>query len=77
MMHFTDTQVQMGLSLAAEHGLSKNQAISFVILSLVHAGADVRQATDLVLGKGTSERIANELYDEFRARAQQAEEVEF
>ena len=76
-MIFTDSQVQMGLQLAADHGLTKNQAISFVILSLVHAGADVRQATDLVLGKGTSERLANELYNQFRAMAQSAEEVEF
>lgn len=46
---------------------TKDQAISFKILALVASGKDLRDAVNEVLGAGTFERIASELYDALRA----------
>ena len=43
------------------------QLISARILALVAAGASVRDATDEVLGGGTFEKLAGDVYDRLRA----------
>lgn len=47
----------------------KNIRISAEILKLVLEGKDVRQAFDAVIGAGTYEKLASEMYDELRAKA--------
>jgi hypothetical protein len=47
--------------------MTKNQIISARILKLVAEGYDVRTALDEVLGKGTFEKLAGDLYDALRA----------
>lgn len=46
-----------------------NALISARILALVAAGMDLPAAMDQVLGAGTYERVAGELYDALRARS--------
>lgn len=46
----------------------KTKAISARILALVAQGKSVRTAVDEVLGAGTFERVAGEVYDELRAK---------
>ena len=49
--------------------MTTNQTISARILVLVATGMTLRQAIDAVLGGGTFERLASEVYSELRARA--------
>ena len=49
--------------------MTTNQVISARIATLVAGGMDVRNAIDAVLGEGTFEKLAGEVYDELRARA--------
>ena len=46
----------------------KNAEISDRIIRAVEGGMTVPQAVDLVLGVGTFERFAGELYDALRAK---------
>jgi len=46
----------------------KNAEISIKILEKIAEGMTVRQAIDTVLGAGTAEKIAGEVYDEIRVR---------
>jgi hypothetical protein len=48
----------------------KNAAISAAILAHRAAGLPVRDAVNLVLGAGAFERLAGDLYDALRAKAQ-------
>jgi hypothetical protein len=41
----------------------KNVVISTTIMTLVNNGCDIKLALDLVLGEGTYEKIAGEIYD--------------
>ena len=45
----------------------KNATISAAILAFRAAGLSVRDAVNTVLGEGTFERLAGEVYDELRA----------
>ena len=47
-----------------------NATISARILALIADGFSLRAATDAVLGKGTFERIAGEIYDALNAPKQ-------
>jgi hypothetical protein len=49
--------------------MTKNQAISAAILAKIAAGMTVQEAIDAILGAGTYERVAGEVYDALRARA--------
>ena len=49
--------------------MTTNQTISARILVLVATGMTLREAIDAVLGAGTFERLAREVYSELRARA--------
>lgn len=49
---------------------NKNALISAMILQKIAQGMNVRQAIDAVLGAGTAEKIAGDVYDQIRARAQ-------
>lgn len=46
-----------------------NEIISLRILTLVNAGATVREAYDAVMGEGAYVKLAGEVYDELRAKA--------
>jgi hypothetical protein len=46
--------------------MTKNEAISVMILSKVAAGMTVREAFDAVLGAGRFEQLASDIYDELR-----------
>jgi len=46
----------------------KNARISQMIIEEMARGSDIRTAIDRVLGAGTWQRIADELYDAFMAR---------
>ena len=46
----------------------KNAAISRMILAKEAEGLTIREAIDAVLGAGSYERIAGEVYDALRAR---------
>lgn len=48
-----------------------NQQISVAILSKVAQGLSLRDAIDAVLGAGTFEKVAGDLYDALRAKAPQ------
>lgn len=47
----------------------KNAQISALILARVQAGMPLRNAIDAVLGAGTFERLAGEIYEALRAKA--------
>lgn len=49
--------------------MTKAQAISALILAEVAKGKDIREAIDTVLGVGTYERVAGEVWEAFRAQA--------
>jgi len=49
--------------------MTKSQAISTMILTAIQDGKDVREAVDAVLGQGTFEKLAGDLYDALRAKA--------
>ena len=49
--------------------ITKNAAISAKIIALRQQGVPIRAAIDAVLGAGTFEQIAGELYDALRAKA--------
>lgn len=49
--------------------MSTNQKISLAIVQKMATGMTVRQALDAVLGAGTFERIAGEVYDTLRKAA--------
>ena len=46
--------------------MSKNEAISVMILEKVAAGMTAREAFDAVLGAGRFEQLASDIYDELR-----------
>lgn len=46
--------------------MTKNQAISAMILAKVAEGMDVREALDAVCGAGSFERLASNLYHQLR-----------
>lgn len=48
--------------------MTKAQAISAMILNELNNGADVKTAIDTVLGAGTHEKLAGEIYDQLRAQ---------
>lgn len=48
--------------------MTKTQAISTMILAAIKDGKDVREAVDAVLGVGTFEKLAGDLYDALRAK---------
>ena len=48
--------------------MTTDQKISGRILYHVANGMDVKAALDQVLGKGTSEKLISDLYDELRAK---------
>ncbi len=50
--------------------ISKNQLISLRILALRAQGKDIREAMNSVLGAGAFEKLAEEIYDAHRAKAQ-------
>jgi hypothetical protein len=54
-------------ALIASTGCSREQAISALIAQLVEDGATVVAAVDAVLGAGTYETLAGEVYDGLRA----------
>lgn len=49
--------------------MTKTSAISTMILAAIADGKDVREAIDSVLGEGTFENFAGDLYDALRAKA--------
>ena len=49
--------------------MTKNQEISLMILGKMAQGMTVREALDTVLGEGTVEKLAGELYDALREKA--------
>ena len=69
----TDLQISRALQTISQFcidlRMTKKQAISAQILLLQSKGATHQQAFDAVLGQGTFKRVANELYDELRAKA--------
>ena len=69
----TDLQISRALETISQFcidlRMTKKQAISAQILLLQSKGASHQQAFDAVLGQGTFKRIADELYDELRAKA--------
>lgn len=50
--------------------MTKTQAISTMILAKVVEGMSPRDAFDAVCGAGSFERLAGDLYDQLRERAQ-------
>ena len=48
---------------------AKNAKISAMLVALMGAGMPVRDAVDAVLGAGTYEKLAGDVYDMIRARA--------
>ena len=44
--------------------LTKNEVISTLIIGLVNEGTPVRDAVDAVLGAGTYEKIASDIWEE-------------
>ena len=48
--------------------MTTNQKISLAILSKMQSGMSVREAIDAVLGAGTFEKVASDVYDVLRAR---------
>lgn len=69
----TDLQISRALQTISQFcidlRMTKKQAISAQILLLQSKGATHQQAFDAVLGQGTFKRVADELYDELRAKA--------
>ena len=49
--------------------MTTNQKISLAILSKMASGMDIRDAVDTVLGKGTYEKLAHEVWMQARAAA--------
>jgi hypothetical protein len=49
--------------------MNTNQKISLAILSKIANGMTARQAVDAVLGAGTFEKIAGDVYDTLRKAA--------
>ena len=49
--------------------ITKNAAISANILAMCAEGATLRDAVDAVLGAGTYDQIAGDIYESLRARA--------
>ena len=49
--------------------MTKTQAINDMIIALTKMGFSAREALDMVCGAGTYDRMAEELYWEFRRRA--------
>jgi len=49
--------------------MTKNEAISLMIIGKVSQGMTIREAIDAILGEGTVEKIASDLYDTFREEA--------
>ena len=49
--------------------MTKNQAISLMILGKVAQGMTIREAFDAILGEGTVEKLAGEVYDALREKA--------
>ncbi len=47
-----------------------NGVITGRILAAVASGMTIRNATDMVLGAGTTDKLASELYDALRAKAE-------
>ncbi len=47
---------------------SKTQTISARILAMVAAGHSLQASVDAILGAGTYERLAGDVYDALRAR---------
>lgn len=45
----------------------KNQVISSLIIANVNSGMALREALDAVLGNGTYDQIASDVYDALRA----------
>jgi uncharacterized protein YoaH (UPF0181 family) len=45
-----------------------NETISLRILVLMHQGMSIKEAIDAVLGAGTYEVIAGEIYEKLRAQ---------
>lgn len=48
---------------------AKNVQISAMIAARIASGASTREAIDAVLGAGTYDRLASDLYDALRAKA--------
>jgi hypothetical protein len=48
--------------------ITKDKAISLRIIFLMNEGKSLREAFDLVLGQGSFERLAGEVYDTLRAK---------
>ncbi len=53
----------------ATNNAAKNVQISAMIAARIAAGASTREAIDAVLGAGTYDRLASDLYDALRAKA--------
>lgn len=51
--------------------ITKDQAISVMLTSMMDAGWDVGDAIDEVLGEGTFEHIVSDVYDALRAKITQ------
>jgi hypothetical protein len=49
--------------------MTKNQAISEMIIALTKCGFSAREALDMVCGAGTYDKLAEEVYYELRRRA--------
>lgn len=49
--------------------MNKNAIISMKILAKMNDGLSVREAIDAVLGAGTFEQVAGDVYDALRAQA--------
>ena len=49
--------------------MTKQQAISALILAEVAKGSTIQQAFDAVIGEGAYAQLAGEIYDELRAAA--------
>ena len=47
--------------------MTKNQAISIAILKAISEGKTQREAIDSVLGAGTFDKLAGDLYDALKA----------
>ena len=49
--------------------MTKTAVISGLILAAIEIGSDVREAVDSVLGDGTYEQVASDVYEALRRKA--------